>query len=99
LDFYSSSSLKQQFANRHVNQLGHIILIPRQPVFALSPYFCVLKGETTYTHFIVLGLSRSLLELTIYCTRDKHSNHYTTDVVPLKVEIMVKPVQNKRCTS
>jgi hypothetical protein len=37
LDFYSASSLKQQFADRHVPPLGHIILIPSQPVFALSP--------------------------------------------------------------
>jgi hypothetical protein len=37
VDFYSDSSLKQQFAGRHVTPLGHIILIPRQPVFALSP--------------------------------------------------------------
>ena len=37
LDFYSASSLKQQFAGRHVAPLGHIILIPSQPVFALSP--------------------------------------------------------------
>jgi len=36
LDFYCASSLKQQFADRHVATLGHIILIPRQPVFALS---------------------------------------------------------------
>ena len=36
-DFYSASSLKQQSADRHVTPLGHIILIPSQPVFALSP--------------------------------------------------------------
>jgi len=36
LDFYSASSLKQQSAGRHVSQLGHIILIPCQPVFGLS---------------------------------------------------------------
>ena len=33
---YSASSLKQQFAERYVAPLGHIILIPSQPVFALS---------------------------------------------------------------
>jgi hypothetical protein len=33
---YSASSLKQQFAGRHVAPLGHIILIPSQPVFSLS---------------------------------------------------------------
>ena len=37
LDFYSASSLKQQSADRHVAPLGHIIPIPSQQVFALSP--------------------------------------------------------------
>jgi len=37
LDFYSACSLKQQSAGRHIAPLGHIILIPSQPVFALSP--------------------------------------------------------------
>jgi hypothetical protein len=37
LDFYSPSPLKQQSADRHVAPLGHNILIPSQPVFALSP--------------------------------------------------------------
>jgi len=36
-EFYSASSLKQQSADRHVAPLGHIILIPSQPVFAPSP--------------------------------------------------------------
>ena len=33
LDFYSANKLKQQSADRHVRPLGHIILIPSQPVF------------------------------------------------------------------
>jgi hypothetical protein len=37
LDLYSASTLKQQFASRHVAPLGYIILIRSQPVFALSP--------------------------------------------------------------
>jgi len=37
LDLYSVSSQKQQSADRHVALLWHIILIPSQPVFALSP--------------------------------------------------------------
>ena len=37
LDFYSASSLKQQSAERHLSPLGHIMPIPSQPVFALSP--------------------------------------------------------------
>jgi hypothetical protein len=35
--FYSASSLKQQSTGRKVTPLGNIILIPSQPVFALSP--------------------------------------------------------------
>jgi hypothetical protein len=37
LDFYSANSLRQHSADRHVAPLGHIIPIPRQPAFALSP--------------------------------------------------------------
>jgi hypothetical protein len=48
--------------------LGHIILIPSQPVFALSPYCCVISGEASNTNFIVFGLTRPGLEPTIYCT-------------------------------
>ena len=62
--------------------LRHIILIPSQPVFALSPY-CVLSGEATNTNFIVFGLSRSGLEPTIYRTRREHANHYTIYVVEI----------------
>ena len=36
LDFNSTSSRKQQSADRHVAPLGHIVLIPSQQVFALS---------------------------------------------------------------
>ena len=35
LDLYSASSLKQQSVDRHVAPLGHIILIPSQPLFDL----------------------------------------------------------------
>ena len=37
LDFYSAISLKEHSTGRHVAPLGHIILIPSQQVFALSP--------------------------------------------------------------
>jgi hypothetical protein len=36
LDLYSARSLKQQSADRHVAPVGHIILIPSRPEFALS---------------------------------------------------------------
>jgi hypothetical protein len=81
LDFYSVSSLKQHSADRHVAPLGHIILIPSQPVFALSPECCVLSGEATNTNFIVFGLTTSGLEPTFYRTQGGSANHYTTDDV------------------
>ena len=34
---YSARSLKEKSVGRHVAPLGHVILIPNQPVFALSP--------------------------------------------------------------
>jgi len=71
LDLYSASSLKQQFAGRHVAPLGHIILILNQPVFDLS----------TYINFIVIGLTRSELEPAIYRTGGGHANHYPADAV------------------
>ena len=43
----------------------------------------MLSGEATNTNFIVFGLTRSVLEPTIYHTRDEHDNHYTTDEVRL----------------
>jgi hypothetical protein len=35
--FHSASLLKQQSTGKHAAPLGHIILIPNQPVFTLSP--------------------------------------------------------------
>jgi hypothetical protein len=46
---YSSISRKHQSVGRHFGPLGHIILIPSQPVCALNPY-CVLSRETTNTN-------------------------------------------------
>ena len=60
--------LDQQSVDRHVTPPGHIILILSQPVFALSPKYCVLGGEATNTNFIVFGLTRLGLEPTIICT-------------------------------
>ena len=40
---YSAISLKQQSAGRHIAPLGHIILIPSQPVFAFTP--CLVEKQ------------------------------------------------------
>ena len=39
---------------------------------------CVLRGEVTNTNIIDFGLTRPLLEPTIYRTRGEHVNHCTT---------------------
>ena len=82
----TDNSLKQQSANRHVSPLGHIILIPSQPVFALSTKCGVLSEEATKTNFIVFGLTRPALEPTIYRTRGEHTNHYATDEVGQRIK-------------
>ena len=84
LDCYSASSLKQQSADRHVTPLGHIILAPSQTVFVVAHYCCVLRGAATNTKFIVIGLTRSVLEPTIYHTQGGHANYYTTDIFGMK---------------
>jgi hypothetical protein len=41
-----------------VAPLRHIILIPSQQVFALTPNCCLLSREATNTNFIVFGSTR-----------------------------------------
>ena len=77
--------------HRYVASLEHIILILSQPVFALSPLYYLLSGEATNTNFKVFDLIRLQLNLTIYHTQGKDTNHYLTDVVDhctLKVKIL-----------
>ena len=80
----SSSWLKQPSVGRHVAPLGHIILIPSQPVFSLTPCNSVISREATNSNYIVYGLIRPRLEPTIYRTRGEHAYHYITDVVTKK---------------
>ena len=67
LYYYSSaSSLKQQSASRHVVLLlWHIILIPDQRFFNLSPYICicVLSGNAAIP---MVSLPKPLPDLTLY---------------------------------
>ena len=86
LDFHSARLAHWNNSPRmrgHVAPFGHIILIPSQPVFALTPLCCMLSGEATNTNLIVFGLTQPGLEHTIYRTRGEHANNYTTDVVLL----------------
>jgi len=59
LDFYTANSLKQQSVGRHVAPLRHIIQIPSQPAFALSPYIndmCLAEKPQIPYQVIVLDL-------------------------------------------
>jgi hypothetical protein len=67
LDLYSASSLKQLSTGSPVALLGQIILIPRQRVFALSSECYALNREAMNITFIVFGLTRLGLEITINC--------------------------------
>jgi hypothetical protein len=43
----------------------------------------VLSGEATNTNLIEFGLTRSVVEPTIYHTRGEHANHYAIDAVTI----------------
>ena len=73
--------MKQQSASRYVAPHGHIILVPSKSVFDLTPYCCMISKEAINNKFSVIGLTRSLLEPTIYPTRGEYANDYTTDAV------------------
>ena len=66
--------------DRHVAPLGHIILILSQPMLFLLNAGC-LGVKPKNTNFIVLSLTPSMLESTIYRTRGEYANQYTTDEV------------------
>jgi hypothetical protein len=60
---------EQQFVGRYVAPLEDIILIPSQPIFAITPKNCMLCGEAANTNLIVFYLIRPGLEPTIHHTR------------------------------
>ena len=83
--FFLTNTLSWMFysaeTRRHVVPLGHIILIPSQPVFAFFPWCCVPSGEARHTNLIVLGLTQPRPKPTSYHSRGEHANHYATDAV------------------
>jgi hypothetical protein len=60
LDVYSARLLKQQSAGRHVAPLGHIIMIPSQPVFALL-------NNHSLTHSYLYTRVKSRVQLLLKC--------------------------------
>ena len=70
--------------DEHVAPLGHIILIPSHPVFALFSDWYVLSGEAENNNFIVICLTRPGLKPTIYYTLGDHASQYTSYVLHFK---------------
>ena len=70
--YFSASRSEQQSTCRHVALHPHNILIPTEPVSALSPSRCVHSRETTNTNVIFFHLTRQGLEPTVYHTRVFH---------------------------
>ena len=54
LDLHRANYLKQQPVDRHVAPLGHIILIPSQPVFAFTS--CLMIIVTFFNSNLILLL-------------------------------------------
>jgi hypothetical protein len=70
-----ASSWPRQCGSQQVLLLFRAI---RLPTF----FICfMLSGEAANTKFIVFNLTRSGLEPMFHHTRDKHTNHYTTNAV------------------
>jgi hypothetical protein len=57
----------------HVAPFGHILPIPSEPVFALTPQSCNFS----------LFFYPTRDELTIYCTPDEHAKHYTINAISI----------------
>jgi hypothetical protein len=52
-----NSNVTKKTSYRHVAPLGHIIPIPSQLIFVITPLCCVLSREATLTNFIKVALS------------------------------------------
>jgi hypothetical protein len=80
-------------AVRHVRPFWHIILIPSQLVFVLTPSGCMLSRKATNTNFIAFGWTRQGLEPTIYHTWGIHANHVAF-ILKKKDDIMIGQWRN-----
>ena len=68
------SSLKQQSTGIHIALPVHFILITNQPVFARTPWWCVLSRTAANIILIVFGFTP------IYWTPSEHAYQYTINV-------------------
>jgi hypothetical protein len=72
LDFSTAGSLQLQATSKFVTPLGHIIMIPSQLLFGLTP---LISEEAANTKFLVFDFTMEPPKLTIYRTRSEHANH------------------------
>ena len=80
------------FPSLHVTPFGHIVPIPSKPVlFLLDTH--MLSGEAVNDDFAFLGLTRPVLEPTIYHTGGEHANYYIGDAV-MFLHVCVSSIKN-----
>jgi hypothetical protein len=60
---YGANSLKQEATDTPVVPHGHIIMIPCQTIFALTPLNLALSGDVENYNFIVFVLTRKWLQI------------------------------------
>jgi hypothetical protein len=70
---------QQQSSGKYVAQLRHIILIPSQSVFDLTPFKYTLLEKRHIPISLLFGLTPPFLELKIYSIRGTHNNNYNTN--------------------
>jgi hypothetical protein len=80
--------VKQQSAGRHIDSLGHIILIPSNQYL---PIFLNTEEKQQIANFILFGLTWGGIKHTSYHIQGEHTNHYTIDVV--LVQIITSDIQ------
>ena len=80
--FNSASSLIQQCCST----------LTHNPDYNQSLLLLINALEAANIYFIAFSLTPLGLEPTIYLTRNKHANHYTTDKVRNTDELLVKSI-------
>ena len=77
--FFSASSLKQQSTSSNVPPIGQIILIPSQPVFALTPLVLCAKANVIVYKWLAAG--RWFSPGTLVSSTNKTDHHDTTEIL------------------
>lgn len=71
----------RQHTGRRVSLLGHIMLIPSQPIFGLCSYSLMLRAELRNSMYCLSFETQLGIEPALYHTLAKLVNHHTTDAV------------------